>query len=172
MSGSALPLAAPARRGTRSWFSNVTSSSTKPGSSRRRRAISAEEARCRWQRGSECHWGRDGAGPSPHPGDRDRPPARQDQVPAGRVRADAASLHAVAAAADRRGALGRAAAQAEFPPPRRAAGPGRGDRRDERHDRRPPGPPRPVSPRGAARTPRSRPAPARAPPCEGDQSIL
>ena len=48
---------------------------------------------------------------------------------------------------------GRTAAQAEFPPPRRAAGPGRGDRRAWGRNRRPAGPARPLPPRGPARTP-------------------
>ena len=47
--------------------------------------------------------------------------------------------------------FGRAAAQAEFPPTRRAAGPGRGDRRDHRGDRRPAGAARALPPRGTAR---------------------
>ncbi len=66
----------------------------------------------------------------------------------------------LAAAAHGRGAGRGAAAQAEFPPPRRAAGAGRGDRRDQRPHRRPPGAARAVSPRGVARTPGPRPAPA------------
>ena len=69
-----------------------------------------------------------------------------------------------AAAAHGRGAVGRAAAQAEFSPARRAARPGRGDRRDQRRDRRPPGAPRAVPPRGPARAPGARSSPACRPP--------
>ena len=73
--------------------------------------------------------------------------------------ADAARVHPVGAAAHGRGAGRRPPAQAELPPPRRAAGPGRGDRRDQRRDRRPPRPPGALPPRSAARAPGPRPAP-------------
>ena len=52
----------------------------------------------------------DGGGPPPHPRDRDRPVARQDQISPGRVRADAAVFYAAAIAAHGRGALRRAVA--------------------------------------------------------------
>ncbi len=67
--------------------------------------------------------------PPPHPRHRHRPAARQDQIPPGGVRTDAAALHPAAIAADRRGAGRPPAAQAEFPPADRAAGPGGGNRR-------------------------------------------
>ena len=95
--------------------------------------------------------------PSPHPRHRHRAPARQDQVPAGRVRADAARLHAAAAPAHRRGAGRASPAQAELPPPGRAAGPGRGDRRDRRPT---PAAGPPSSSASAARSCSSAPSPA------------
>ena len=106
------------------------------------------------------HRGGNGGGPSPHSRHRDRPAARQDQISSGRLRADAARLYAAAIAAHRRGAGWGTVAQAEFPPPRRAAGSGRGNRRDQRAHWRPTGAARPLPPRGTARTPRPRPAPA------------
>ena len=58
----------------------------------------------RWRaNGTNLPWAGDGGRPPPDPRHRDRPPARQDQVPAGGVRADAAHLHAPAAAAHGRG---------------------------------------------------------------------
>ena len=51
----------------------------------------------------------DGPRPPAHPGNRHRPAARQDQVPAGRVRTDRRDVHALRTAEHRRGA-GRPAA--------------------------------------------------------------
>ena len=95
--------------------------------------------------------------PSPHPRHRHRPAARQDQIPAGRVRADAARLHPGPAPARGRGAGRAAAAQAELPPPGRAAGPGRGDRCG---DRPAPAGGRPSSTVSAARSCSNAPSPA------------
>ena len=61
------------------------------------------------------------------------------------------SFTLLAAAAHGRGAVGGAIAQAEFSPPCRAAGLGRGDRRDQRHDGRAARAARALSPRGPAR---------------------
>src|SRR5207248_4504997 len=82
---------------------------------------------------------------------RARPAARQDQIPAGRVRIDAARLYAPAIAAHGRGARRGPLAQAEFSPLGRAAGAGRGDRRDQRRHWRPAGAACPLPPRGLAR---------------------
>ena len=79
----------------------------------------------------------DGARPPPDRRHRARPPARQAQVPARRLRAAADHVHAAPAAARRRGALGRAPAQAELPPPGRVGRPGRGDRACSSRGRRP-----------------------------------
>src|SRR5215472_11258963 len=81
-----------------------------------------------------------GGGSPPHPRDRDRATARENQISPGRVRVDAALIHLAAAAAHGRSAVGGAAAQAEFPPSRRTARIGRRNRRDQRNDRRPAGP--------------------------------
>ena len=59
----------------------------------------------------------DGPRPPAHPGHRHRPPARQDQVPAGDLRADARLLHAAGTPEDGRGSVRGAPAQAELPPP-------------------------------------------------------
>ena len=154
------PSGCPARRGTRSWSSNATNSL--PGGAGRRGAARSRPA------GAAAGWTRDrrgdGARPSPHPGDRDRPAARQDQIrpvvfelmpPGFTLLQLQRTVEALA---------GRAAAQAEFPPAGRAAGPGRGDRRDQRRHRRPAGPPRPLPPRGVAGAAGARPASARRPP--------
>ena len=105
----------------------------------------------------------DGARPPPHPGHRDRPAARQDQVPPGGVRADAAGLHPAAAAAHGRGA-GRACActsrtSAAWSSSRAWS------RRPARSAPRPAAgrPALPLPPRGAAGAPGARVAPARRP---------
>ena len=73
-----------------------------------------EACRGRWQspvRGQHAGIRRgDGGGPPPHPRDRDRPAARQDQISPGRIRADAAVFYAAAIAAHGRGVVRRAVA--------------------------------------------------------------
>ncbi len=80
------------------------------------------------RRGTPGCRGGAGAGPqhdprsSPDSRDGNCPAASQDQIPSGRVRADAGYVHAAAITALRRGARRAAGSQTEFPPPRRAAG--------------------------------------------------
>ena len=70
----------------------------------RRSAGAISDGRCR--RETAGLRAADGGRPPPHPGHRDRPAAGQDQISAGRVRADAASLHPASIAAHGRGAAG------------------------------------------------------------------
>src|SRR5207302_7216322 len=79
----------------------------------------------------------------------------------------AARLYASAIAAHGRGAGRGPVAQAEFPPSRRAAGAGRGDRRDQRRHWRPAGAACPLPPRGLARAAGPGTALARGPACRG-----
>ena len=65
--------------------------------------------------------------PSPHPRHHHRAAARQDEIPPGGVRVDAAVLHAAGFAAHCGGDFGRPPAQTEFPPA------GRGPRASGRH---------------------------------------
>ena len=116
------------------------------GGARSRRPCAATAGRRR----SSCPAAPMTARPSPHSRHRHRPAARQDQIPPGRVRADAADLHPAAVAAQRRGACRPAGAQAEFPPADRTAGTRRGNRRDRRRHRRAAGQAVPLPARGAA----------------------
>src|SRR5579885_1086635 len=120
----------------------------------RGRAGRGSGTRCRpGGAGGQGGRGHDGGRPPPHPGNRDRPVARQDQIPPRRLRADAALVHLAPAAAHGRGLVGGPAAQAELPAARRAAGAGRRDRRGQRPDRRAAGAAGALPPRSRARTP-------------------
>ena len=134
--------------GTRSWCCSATSCSTKPG-------LVAEAGRPRKPGADPCPASRC-ARPSPHPRHRHCAAARQDQIPAGRVRADAAGFtlgqlqRAVEALA------GRPLHKQNF---RRLV-----DQQDlveetggtDHRYRRPPGQAVPLPPRGGARTGRRR----------------
>ena len=133
--------------GTRSWCCSATSCSTRQAWCRKPAArASPSPIPCR-----ASPWLR----PSPHPRHRHRPAARQDQIPPGRVRADAARLHA--------GQLQRAVeALAGRPCTSRTSAAWSSSRawsrrpaHDDRH-RRPAGQALPLPPRNRARTRRRR----------------
>ena len=73
------------RPGTRNWCCNVTNCCSRPGWCRRRR--DAPDGAAADRRAG------DDARPPPHPGHRHRPAAREDQIPPGRLRADAPQLY-------------------------------------------------------------------------------
>ncbi len=111
---------APARRTGRPRLCSLMERGAGPGALRtplRGRTCRGSAARCRTSAfiRAPARVGRAaGRRPPPHSRHRDRPPARQDQIPAGRVRADAAVLHPAAAAAHGRSVVRGALAQAEI----------------------------------------------------------
>jgi hypothetical protein len=79
---------------------------------------------------------------------------RQDQIPAGDLRADAAGIHTDGPAGDGRGHFRPPSAQAELPPPGRRGRTGGTDRHADGSHRRPAGGPLPLPPPDSRRTPR------------------
>src|SRR5262249_33893919 len=113
----------------------------------------------------ECwaHWPRcqrrtrapDDLRPPPHSSDSDGTPARQAQIPARDLRADARSIHAFRSSAHGRSDLWRPAAQTELPALGRNARIGRGNRYLRVSGDGPARATFPVSPRSRVRAPRT-----------------